>query len=661
MDKLQQRKEGIPKHVMGDEPVMQLEIPTAYEKSGYIYAIVSGIIVGGLSGLLFSLGFILFPKIFGFVAEILMVYLPPIGSMYLEFTSFDPFIPDAFLSIKIIYGQIMAVSILITLGIIINTIFSRLQDRSSKRLGIPTLLKIGIYTGGLIGFVRIISLHFLAEESDVSFILQISISWVTGGFLMSLFLAQTRNIIKFSSQKSFSAPTFYRQMLFLFPFALIMTFMSYGEIMDVVKRRELSIFGKQVEKEHVERDLPEGLKVISPEANMDKNGDLIITGLVNNSSTINKSWFLIADVYGADNTVLARGRVINGRQIYSPNEYEILTKKRNIPPAALQHHEQILMPKNSADFEMRIIEPPAGIKDFTLTLQPVNYDQLASEDLAYIKASLEKFYKEKTKWGEASSIQKTTQEHGSKDRIDRLSLNVDLGFRPADQFPSLTKQEILEKREYEIDRYKELELYSVQYTLDETIFGQIDEHADWLRDTSLFILNPYLLVIESAGEYVNGLFPYCPASSIVYSLNMIKVQYKYESANKWMLYINDYYSDSKGVVRLWFVNALDAGFKYAHVDASKSVNIEPVKNAPDDHVMRGIYSPSEVFHLGRSKKNNISPNDGRAKLKLKDKGKTLIYIKLWKDKPDSINSKEDFTYVIEVLPKAITDGLVWLK
>ena len=68
--------------------------------------------------------------------------------------------------------------------------------------------------------------------------------------------------------------------------------------------------------------------------------------------------------------------------------------------------------------------------------------------------------------------------------------------------------------------------------------------------------------------------------------------------------------------------------------------------------MTGIYSPTEFFHVGRKGKNNISPNDAKAKLKLKDpNAKTTIYVKLWRKKPVNANAPEDFSYVIDVAPR----------
>lgn len=234
------------------------------------------------------------------------------------------------------------------------------------------------------------------------------------------------------------------------------------------------------------------------------------------------------------------------------------------------------------------------------------------------------------------------------------TFRLEIDYNSLVPLQQMDKHQIFDLRKSKVSGYRELKIYPENYAPEPSIFEQLKEYVDWVRDTQFFIVNPYLLIIDSAGEYVDGLIPFCPVTTITYSQNKITARYEKEAATKWFYYIYEYYPDSKGVVRLWFVNALDAGFRYFHVDAACSANIEPIPNSANDHVMKSVYAPREFFHVGRYKKNNISPNDNRAKLKLKDKNvRTVIYIKLWANRPDAINSKEDFSYVIEVDPGKI--------
>jgi len=246
----------------------------------------------------------------------------------------------------------------------------------------------------------------------------------------------------------------------------------------------------------------------------------------------------------------------------------------------------------------------------------------------------------------ATSINENTTD--SKDSIDRTKVKILVN--PVTPLHKMNKDAIFALRREKIAQYKELKIYLDSYVPDNSIYGQIDERFDWLHDTQFFVANPYLLVLTSAGTKVNAILPYCGITHVEYSKNRIDVTYSKDSASKWFYYIYDFYPDSRGVVRLWFVNAYDAGLKFSHVDLGQSTNIEPVSNSADN-VLNGIYSGRELFHVGKYNKNNISVDDPRAKLRIKNRNeKIIIYTKLWRSKPKSMDIKEDFSYVISIKP-----------
>lgn len=206
-------------------------------------------------------------------------------------------------------------------------------------------------------------------------------------------------------------------------------------------------------------------------------------------------------------------------------------------------------------------------------------------------------------------------------------------------------------RKARVDDNKILGIFPENYRPAASIYGQIDEKAEWVHDTQFFVHNPYLLVVISAANKVNAFLPYCHLTSVEYSYGKIMEKYRAQSAQKWFFFAFDYYSDFKGVIRLWFVNAYDAGFKYAHIDSSKSVNIEPNYPQTEGSVLKSIYSGHEFFHVGHLKKNNISAYDGRATIKLREKNfKTAIHVKLWNSRPAADSAKEDFAYIFKIEP-----------
>ncbi|MDY6965126.1 MAG: hypothetical protein SVM80_04045 [Halobacteriota archaeon] len=229
--------------------------------------------------------------------------------------------------------------------------------------------------------------------------------------------------------------------------------------------------------------------------------------------------------------------------------------------------------------------------------------------------------------------------------------DIEIYVNPTKSLHGQTKNSILSQRKLKVEEYRNLGIFPENYEPKDSIFGQITDGADWVEDTQFFIHNPYLLVMTSAPNVVNVLLPFCSVNSVYYSNNRIDVKYKDQSAMKWFYYIYEHYGDPGGIVRLWFVNAYDAGFNYAHVDMDQSINIDPEWYASGNSVTKSVYSGHEFFHVGRKRKNNISPASPDARLKLINQNeKTIIYIKLWRERPDSVNTEEDFAYVINIEP-----------
>ncbi len=214
-----------------------------------------------------------------------------------------------------------------------------------------------------------------------------------------------------------------------------------------------------------------------------------------------------------------------------------------------------------------------------------------------------------------------------------------------------SRDAIYSLRKRKINDNKMLGIFPENYVPAASIYGQINEKADWVHDTQFFVNNPYLLAVISSGNKVNAFLPYCNMNSVEYSHGKITETYKGRPAEKWFFFALDYYGDFKGIIRLWFVNAYDAGFKYAHVDSSKSINIDMTYPPSEGSLLKSIYSGHELYHVGHLKKNNISPYDVRATIKLQEKNsKTVIYVKLWKSRPLGNSDREDFAYIFRIEP-----------
>jgi hypothetical protein len=214
-----------------------------------------------------------------------------------------------------------------------------------------------------------------------------------------------------------------------------------------------------------------------------------------------------------------------------------------------------------------------------------------------------------------------------------------------------SKQRIVALRKELVNQYKELGVYPEGYIPRGDIYSQVDGNADWKHDTQFFVHNPYLLALTSAAGMVNTLLPYCGVTAVKYSKGSIQATYKGEQARLWFRWLFEYYKEHNGILKLWLVNSLDAGFMYVHVDLSLSVNVEPFLKGKRN-ITNSIHMAEDFYHVGSSHgKNNISPLDRRAWLRLVRKdAPTIIYIKLWRTRPSNVDEKEDFAYIISAEP-----------
>jgi len=214
-----------------------------------------------------------------------------------------------------------------------------------------------------------------------------------------------------------------------------------------------------------------------------------------------------------------------------------------------------------------------------------------------------------------------------------------------------SKDAIFSLRKGKVSDHGKLGIFPEKYMPALSIYGRVDEKADWVRDTQFFVSNPYLLAVITSRNKVNAFLPYCKVDSVEYSHGKITETYRGESAEKWFYFTFDYYDEFQGIIRLWFVNAYDAGFQYACIDPSKSINIDMNYPSSENSFLRSIYSGHEFYHVGHLGKNNISTYDVRATMKLREKNaRTAIYVKLWKSRPKAMSVKEDFAYVFKMEP-----------
>lgn len=130
---------------------------------------------------------------------------------------------------------------------------------------------------------------------------------------------------------------------------------------------------------------PEGLEVKNIAGTIDPvTQDLVITGAVENTTDKPKpAWYIVAEVYDAQGNVLIKAKLLNGKQLYTRRDYEIMMRRGvnilEFKQKIVQGPGLVIMEKGTAGFELRIMEPPIGVASLNALLQPFNPIELSKE------------------------------------------------------------------------------------------------------------------------------------------------------------------------------------------------------------------------------------------------------------------------------------------
>ncbi len=202
------------------------------------------------------------------------------------------------------------------------------------------------------------------------------------------------------------------------------------------------------------------------------------------------------------------------------------------------------------------------------------------------------------------------------------------------------------------------------YTLSDEVFGQIEDYKPWISmnvcyidnkadvtgpsEEARFILNPAILV---AVEYVYG--AYCKEGGYVPSLQAKSVKYSkvrneltvvYEKLPNETLSNSTEYSFNG-------INARDLGYKYAYIDKSQST-YDLIFTDKDTNISTTIAQFKDFLHTGGSCRHDGGCTNGSPHQPMLDfenshaknipyKQNKVIYIKLWKQMPNTLQDKPD--------------------
>ena len=128
----------------------------------------------------------------------------------------------------------------------------------------------------------------------------------------------------------------------------------------------------------------EGLQIVNPAGAVDANGDLLVTGIIENAADKERAdWYVVLEVNDAQGAVLSKIRLLNGNQIFSQRDYDILAKRganvQELKAKILQGQGLVIPPKGRVNFEVRYLQPMPGIASFVAQVVPFDRVQLNKE------------------------------------------------------------------------------------------------------------------------------------------------------------------------------------------------------------------------------------------------------------------------------------------
>jgi phage FluMu protein Com len=128
----------------------------------------------------------------------------------------------------------------------------------------------------------------------------------------------------------------------------------------------------------------EGLQIVNPVGSMEANGDLLITGVIENATVKERpAWYVLAVVNDAQGAELAKIRMLNGQQIFTRRDYDILAGRgvnvQELKAKVLQEKGVVIPPMGSVKFEVRYLQPPPGVTGFHAQLLPFDPVQMNKE------------------------------------------------------------------------------------------------------------------------------------------------------------------------------------------------------------------------------------------------------------------------------------------
>jgi hypothetical protein len=288
----------------------------------------------------------------------------------------------------------LVVTGIITMGVVIGLLLSIMQTLAGKKLFFLVNILIGTVFGAGFAVGKSVVVSLVSGTAlNLRQILLGSANAAAFSFVISVLVVIARRIMVNEKEETFSAnlsglqKTGIAVSLLIILGAVYETGTFAGKIQQSLQENKDRSHGT------APRELitAEGLQVINAHGYFDPaTGDLVVTGSVQNSTDKPKAgWYLVTEVRDAGETVLATVKMLNGIQRYTDKEREILIK-RGVKAEDLKKmsafRDGMVPARGSVNFEMRIMNPPAGSAGFLPALRALDLATLGDvvqEDMGH--------------------------------------------------------------------------------------------------------------------------------------------------------------------------------------------------------------------------------------------------------------------------------------
>ncbi len=277
-----------------------------------------------------------------------------------------------FASASLVHLIALAGSGIISMSVLIGLVISIVQAKAGKKLFFLVNVLIGTVFGAGFGVGESIMISLASGAGlNVQLIVANAIMSAAAAFVLSILVVVARRILINEKNETLSADLSGLQKAGLVV-SLVVVLFAFYETGTITGRMEQSM--QEPGQKHGDMLVPTGLQVSNAHGYIDPaTGDLVVSGSIQNTTDKPKlGWYLVTEVRDAKEVVLTTVKMMNGIQLYTAKERELLAK-RGTKTEDIQKmtavRDGMIPARGSVNFEVRVMNPPAGSAGFLPTLR----------------------------------------------------------------------------------------------------------------------------------------------------------------------------------------------------------------------------------------------------------------------------------------------------